>query len=240
MKEEEKRTYPYIHRDVSWLSFNYRVLQEAKDPSVPLYEKIKFLAIYSSNLDEFFRVRVAGIRNLVRVVKKTKRQLDFEPEQILKRIRKIVNRQQVEYEEIFKKQIIPQLRAQGIHLMRSSDLNEAQQHFIEDYFQDNLLPFVQPVLLVKKKIRPFLNNAALYLALLLQEKPVDGGDAKKRRYAILKIPSDHLPRFIQLPSDNPDQHDIMLLDDIVRISAQWIFPGYDILNTHSIKLTRDA
>ncbi|MEM8906432.1 MAG: polyphosphate kinase 1 [Bacteroidota bacterium] len=236
MKEIEENTYPYIHRDVSWLSFNYRVLQEAKDPSVPLYERIKFLAIYSSNLDEFFRVRVAGLRNLVRVSNKTKKQLDFDPEQILKRLRKIVNKQQEEYGYIFKNQIVPQLKEEGIHLMKSSNLNEEQHAFIENYFQENLLPFVQPVLLVKRKIRPFLNNAALYLALLMEEQREFDS---KQRYAILKIPSDHLPRFVRLPSTGK-RHDIMMLDDIVRISAQWIFPGYRILNTYSIKLTRDA
>ena len=84
MKDETKNSFPYVHRDVTWLSFNYRVLQEAKDPSVPLFERMKFLAIYSSNLDEFFRVRVAGLRNLVRVGKKTKKRLEFDPNQVLK------------------------------------------------------------------------------------------------------------------------------------------------------------
>src|SRR5690349_12327952 len=94
-------TNPNTNRDVSWLSFNYRVLQEAKDPAVPLLERLKFLAIYSSNLDEFFRIRVAGIRKLKKVGKKTKAQLDFDPSQLLKDIHKIVNRQQEEFSRIF-------------------------------------------------------------------------------------------------------------------------------------------
>jgi len=243
MKDETRKSFPYVHRDVSWLSFNYRVLQEAKDPSVPLFERMKFLAIYSSNLDEFFRVRVAGLRNLVRVGKKTKRQLEFDPNQVLKRLRKIINKQQEECSDIYENQIVPELRSHNIYLLKRGDLSPDQEEFIEDYFQNNLLPFVQPVLLVKKKIRPFLNNAALYLTLLLQEKKDDKEleprSEKKKKYAILKIPSDHLPRFIQLPSPE-GQHDIILLDDIVRISADWIFPGYNIKNAYSIKLTRDA
>ena len=97
--------FPYIHRDISWLSFNYRVLQEAKDPAVPLLERLKFLAIYSSNLDEFFRIRVAGIRKLKKVGKKTRAQLHFDPSELLKEIHQIVNRQQEEYSQIFENHI---------------------------------------------------------------------------------------------------------------------------------------
>ena len=228
--------YPYINRDVSWLSFNYRVLQEAKDPSLPLLERIKFLAIYSSNLDEFFRVRIAQLRNLVRVGKKTKKKLDFDPKRLLKKILKIVNGQQEEFSHIFKKEIIPELKENNINLLRRKQINEEQKEFIESYFQEHMLPFVQPVLLVKGKIRPFLNNAALYLSVWLRDK---NGDGEKNEYAIIKIPSDHLPRFLQLPSPE-GQFDVIMLDDIVRHSARWLFPGYDIIDSFSIKLTRDA
>ncbi len=227
---------PFIHRDVSWLSFNHRVLQEAKDPALPLLERVKFLAIYSSNLDEFFRVRIAQLRNLVRIGKKTKRKLDFEPKQVLRHILKLVNEQQEEYSRIFEKEIIPELKAHHINLLRRKQLNEEQKEFIEAYFQDHMLPFVQPVLLVKGKIRPFLNNAALYLSVWLREKD---GDSEDNHYAIIKIPSDHLPRFLQLPSHH-GQFDVIMLDDIVRHSARWLFPGYDIIDSFSIKLTRDA
>ncbi len=229
---------PYIHRDISWLSFNYRVLQEAKDPSVPLMERINFMAIYSSNLDEFFRVRVANIRNLVRLGKKTKKKLDFQPKEILNELHRIINSQQEEYSKIFEEQIVPELREHNIYLLRNLDkLNDEQKQFIEDYFQDNLLPYVQPVLLVKKKIRPFLNNGALYLTVILG--PLDDGN-KNTEYAIIKIPSDHIKRFIKLPSQVIDRHEIIVLDDLIRYSARWLFPGYNILGMYSIKLTRDA
>jgi polyphosphate kinase len=224
-----------IHRDISWLSFNYRVLQEAKDPAVPLFERIKFLAIYSNNLDEFFRVRVASLRNLVRVGKKTKKKIEYEPKAILREILKIVNTQQEEFSHIFEEQIIPELRRHQINLLRRLDLNLRQKRFVEAYFNDHMLPFVQPVLLVKHKIRPFLNNAQLYMCVLLQDKSGPG----ERAYALVKIPSDHLPRFIELPSA-PGRRDLIMLDDIVRHSLSWMFPGYHILDTFSIKLTRDA
>lgn len=231
-----KRGHPFLERDISWLSFNYRVLQEAKDPTVPLFERIKFLAIYSSNLDEFFRVRMANHRNLLRVGKKTKKELHIDSKQIVKDIQRIVDKQQEEFSRIFEEEIIPELRNHRIFMLRRLDLSETQKAFVENYFKDHMLPFVQPVLLVKNKIRPFLNNAALYLTVLLAER---NNESAPHKYAIVKIPSDHLPRFIPLPSE-PNRHDVIMLDDIVRHSVSWMFPGYEILDTFSIKLTRDA
>jgi polyphosphate kinase len=228
---------PLIHRDISWLSFNYRVLQEAKDPAVPLLERLKFLAIYSSNLDEFFKVRVANIRNLKLISKKTKAELDFDPREILKEIHRIVNAQQEEVSTIFEKEIVPELKRQNINILRRLDCDEKQSIFIENYFRDNMLPFVMPVLLVKQRIRPFLATANLYLAIHMKRKKQNSAPSE---YAIIKIPSDQLPRFVVLPDSENGQHNLILLDDIVRNSTAWLFPGYDIKDTYSIKLTRDA
>jgi polyphosphate kinase len=227
---------PYTLRDISWLSFNYRVLQEAKDPAVPLFERLKFLAIYSSNLDEFFRVRVANIRNLKEIKRQTNEEMEFEPRDLLKEIHRTVNRQQEEFSIIFDQQIVPELARHNIFLKRRLGLNEEQLAFVESYFHENLLPFVMPVLLVKQRIRPFLANANLYLAVHLRPKKRPLGDSE---YALVRIPTDQLPRFIELPSPT-GQHDIIMLDDIVRNSISWLFPGYDIQDTYSIKLTRDA
>lgn len=226
----------YLHRDISWLSFNFRVLQEAMDQSVPLFERIKFLAIYSSNLDEFFRVRMANHRNLLRVGKRTKKELEISPKETVMEIQKIVNHQQNIFSNIFQKHIIPELKKQNIRLLRRLELNKDQKEFVENYFKDHMLPYVQPVMLIKNKIRPFLNNAALYLTILMKNKELED---KQTYYGIVKIPSDHLPRFILLPSEN-GRKDLIMLDDIVRQSISWMFPGYDIVDTFSIKLTRDA
>ena len=236
MKDNTLKSSRFIHRDISWLNFNYRVLQEAKDPNVPLLERVKFLAIYSSNLDEFFRVRVANHRNLLQVGKKTMKKLDYDPEAVLVKIQKVVSDQAVEFGEIFSKQIVPELRRNGIHLVLREDLTQEQEAFVDTYFQENLLPFVQPVLLVQEKIRPFLNNAALYLAILMKDKE---DNSSQQHYGIIKIPSDHLPRFVEIPTKKPG-HELIMLDDIVRHSVMWLFPGYQILNTYSIKLTRDG
>ncbi|MFZ1679288.1 MAG: polyphosphate kinase 1 [Saprospiraceae bacterium] len=235
-KDNTLKSSRFVHRDISWLYFNYRVLQEAKDPNVPLLERLKFLAIYSSNLDEFFRVRVANHRNLLRVGKKTMRQLDYDPEAVLLNIQKVVSEQAIEFSLIFIEQIVPELKRHDIHLVLREDLTQEQEAFVDTFFQDNLLPFVQPVLLVKEKIRPFLNNAALYLAIAMKDKD---DESNQPHYGIIKIPSDHLPRFIELPTNKPG-HELIMLDDIVRHSVMWLFPGYQILDTYSIKLTRDG
>ena len=203
---------------------------------MPLLERLKFLAIYSSNLDEFFRVRMANNRNLLRLGRKTKKELDFDPKSIVREILDSVNTQQEEFSRIFQDQIIPELAKHNIILKRRLQLNEEQQEFVGNYFKAHMLPHAQPVLLVKQKIRPFLNNASLYLGVLLQDKDRENAP---HEYAIVRIPSDSLPRFIQLPSPS-NRYELIMLDDIVRHSISWMFPGYDILDTFSLKLTRDA
>lgn len=227
-----------IDRDISWLSFNFRVLQEAKDHLNPLYERIKFLAIYSSNLGEYFAVRVSQHRNLIRLGKKEKKELHLETKDILDQMLDIVTEQQKEVSRIFDEEIVPDLENEDIHILRRLDLNDAQKTEVENYFHQYMLPYVQPVVLVKEKVRPFLNNAELYLAVDMKEK--DSKSKAKTQYAIVKIPSDHLDRFIPLANSERGHHDIILLDDIVRHSISWLFPGYDIQDTYSIKLTRDA
>ena len=227
---------PYIERDISWLEFNYRVLQEARDPTNPLMERLKFIAIFSSNRDEFYRVRVAHHRNIIRLGKKEQKALDFDSNQIMKDILRIVNKQQIELNHTFLNEIIPDLKNYGINILRRLELNDVQVEFVEDYFRDNMLPFVQPVLLVEDRVRPFLNNSALYLAIHMQMLNVSNSPDQ---YAIVKIPSDHLPRFIEIPSAS-GMIDLIFIDDIVRHSISWLFPGYKIIDTYSIKLTRDA
>lgn len=235
-KETELVNYEHIDRDISWLNFNYRVLQESKDPSVPLLERLKFLAIYSSNLGEFFRIRVAHHRNLKKLGKNTKSQLDYNPNILLKQLYKIANKHLLEFNDIFENEIIPELRNHNIYLLSHREISKAQEQFLEIYFKENLLPFVQPVLLVRNKVKPFLNNSELYLTIILKDKEAE---IKGDQYGIVKIPSDHLPRFIILPSEKK-RFDVILLDEIVRYSLKWLFPGFDVIHSYSIKITRDA
>ncbi|MEP7195865.1 MAG: polyphosphate kinase 1 [Saprospiraceae bacterium] len=231
-----KSQYEYIDRDISWLNFNYRVLQEAKDPTVKLMERIKFFAIFSSNLGEFFRIRVAHHKNIEKLGKKTKSELDYDPKKLLKTLYTLVNKQLAEFNDLFDNEIIPKLAQENIFLHSHRELSKEHQHFLDSYFKENLLPFVQPVLLVGNRIKPFLNNSELYLTIILKAKDEDN---EEPQFAIVKIPSDHLTRFIVLPSiDN--SHHVILLDEIVRYSLKWLFPGYHVIHSYSIKLTRDA
>ena len=229
-----KHPNPYIHRDISWLTFNYRVLQEAKDENVPLYERIKFLSIYSSNLGEFFRVRVSNLKNLVRLRKKNLKNLEFEPKKVLNEITKIVTQQQREFSEIFENEIKPALKKENVKLLKVDQLNPIQRTHILSYFSDNLVPYIQPILLKEDKVKPFLQNGALYLAIYMKDK----GKSDKKNYALVKVPSDITPRFITLPSK--DEKHIIYLDDLVREIIPSIFPGFKIIDSYSIKLTRDA
>ncbi|GBD91236.1 polyphosphate kinase [bacterium BMS3Abin04] len=234
---------PYINREISWLDFNFRVLQEAEDRKNPLYERLKFLAIYSSNLDEYFRVRVAGVRSLLRLSKKTKKELDFDPMVLLKKIHKIVFKQQEEYGRIFREEIIPELRLNNIYLIGKNEFSDKQIKYVKEYFHQNIIPHIQPVLIVKKRIIPFLRNRRLYLAIKLSSKDSELNKYKQKRkqykYAIVEIPSNHLPRFVEIPTE-PGKTYIAFLDDIIRVCLDEIFAGYQIVSSYSIKLTRDA
>ncbi|MFC2084441.1 polyphosphate kinase 1 [Bacteroidota bacterium] len=233
----------FFNRELSWLSFNYRVLQEVKDVSVPLYERLKFMAIYSSNLDEFFRVRVASLRSLLRLNKeKTKEKLKFNPSKLLNQIHDVVNSQQEELGEIYRSQILTDLKENNIYLVNEKELNDSQKDFVLQYFKENVAQYIKPELFLKNKINSFLQNRKLYLVLNLSEKlHKNNSDVSIHNHALVEIPTDYIPRFISLPESN-GKHYIMFLDDIIRFSLPEIFSAYNynIVSSYSVKLTRDA
>ncbi|BAX78544.1 polyphosphate kinase 1 [Labilibaculum antarcticum] len=236
--------YQFLNRDLSWLSFNKRVLQEASNTSLPLYERIKFLAIYSSNLDEFYRVRLGTYKRFTELPDEDKDILRENPDAILKNINAEVDRQQNEFGNIFTQQIIPALEEENIVLLRDQALCEEHHQFVKDFFLDNLLPHVQPILLLKKQIQPFLQNNVIYIAVKLfkknkKEEEEGAPKARRSRYAIIKVPSHRFPRFIELPAKD-DKHFIMFLDDIIKLRMKLLFPGYKIDSSYSFKLSRDA
>src|ERR1043166_1484123 len=230
-------------RELSWLSFSERILQEARDPSVPLYERIKFLAIYSSSLDEYFRVRVASLRGLLDLKKKSKKKLGFDPSEVLAKIRKTVKQQQEEFASIFRKHVLPELRAHNIFLIPETDLKPAQLQYARSYFKTNVEPLITPIFIGENKQAPYLSNTALYLAVKLfpripPESPSvqeEGGDGDK--YAIVEIPIQHLSRFIVVPQTGKGTC-ILFLDDLVRLGLPDIFPNHEVISAFSIKLTR--
>ncbi len=235
--------YSYVNRDLSWLSFNYRVLEEVKDSTLPLYERIKFLAIYSNNLEEFYQVRVSFYRQLILNQQMIPQGVHaFKPAQIIKQINTIVGQHQDEFHKIFREQITPELRKNGIFLLeKGAKLSAAQKEYLEEVFDSEILSTIQPVLLVKKKIYPFLKTGHVYLALAMQSKESKKSQNKRKtKYGIIKLPTDHnISRFIEFPEKN-GQHHIIFLDDVIMQFAYKIFPGYVVRDWFSLKLTRDA
>lgn len=235
--------YKFFNRELSWLSFNHRVLQEAKDPSTPLYDKIKFLAIFSSNLDEFFRVRVASLRSLLDLKKKTQKELKFDVEKLLEKLHKTVVKMQEEYGDTFVNIIKPELEQNNIFLIDHTQLNTVQKEFISELFNSQVVPHIMPMIIARKKITPFLRNQRLYLAVKLSSKQNGSSDKqlKHKRYlsAIVEIPTNHIDRFILLPKIGNNNY-VMFLDDIIRYFLPNIFYGYNVHESYAVKLTRDA
>lgn len=235
----KKTAHTYFDRELSWLSFNARVLQEAADPSVPLFERIKFLAIFSANLDEFFRVRVASLRSLLSLKKRSISKLDFDPDALLNAIHATVTAQQEEFGAVFRDQILPELRAQGIALIGEGDVTEKQASFLRTYFEEEIRPHLSPMLLSEGGESPFLKNKGLYLATVLHHTANHVGVvARESLHALVNIPSS-LPRFVWVPGDD-EHHYVIFLDDVIRLNLAEIFPDFSVDSAFEIKLTRDA
>lgn len=224
-----------ITRDISWLAFNGRVLQEAGDETVPLKERIKFLGIFSSNLDEFFRVRVAALRRMIEYGPKANMHLEETPDKILEEINIKVSTQQNQFNRTWMN-ILAELKNQQIFLVNENELNEEQQHFVVDYFNDLVRSNIVPLMLESIRDFPTLNDKSIYLACKLST--ADG--SIQQRFALVSVPS-RLPRFIVLPADG-DKKFIILLEDIIRFCLPNIFSffGYDTFSSNLIKVTRDA
>ncbi len=220
-------------RDFSWLSFNKRVLMEAADTAVPLYERIKFLAIYSSNLDEFFRVRVAALRSIADInKKKINKKFSQPPAALLEKILDEVHCQQEEFGRIKRDVILPELRKNGIFFYREEAVKPYHKQFTEQYFKEEILAKLDPEFLGAEK-NIHLDNRALYHVLDMISP------SGQRQFAKLNIPSDALPRFVELPRDKEFYY-FIAIDDIIREHADFVFPGFEIKGCYSIKLNRDA
>jgi polyphosphate kinase len=229
-----------IPRDISWLSFNARVLQEAADPSVPLRERIRFLGIFSNNLDEFFRVRVAALNRMVEFGNKKDKinmHLENNPEKILEGIQMNVLNQQSEFNRIWEG-IFEELKKEKIFLVTEKELNKEQQEFVRRHYEDEVSANVIPLMIESISNFPFLRDKSIYLGVMMWKKD----SLLKRKYSLIEIPSRVLGRFIILPSPSPDEHYIILLEDVIRFNLPDIFSyfGYDQYQSNIFKVTRDA
>jgi len=235
-KLKEKPGLKHISKELSWLTFNERVLMEAADPTVPLMERIKFLGIFSSNLDEFFRVRVATLNRLRKLGKKAKKLTGHDPAKVLKQVQKTVIRQHKRFDRIYQ-QLLKEMARQNIFIIDEKQLNEEQAAYVESYFDQEVRPKLVPIMVDQVEKFPELKDQSIYLAVHLWKK----GAEQKHKYALIEVPTDVLSRFLILPGVGRKKH-IILLDDVIRLELQKIFSflPYDSFSAYTIKLTRDA
>jgi polyphosphate kinase len=229
----------FIERDISWLSFNARVLQEANDATVPLRERIRFLGIFSNNSDEFFRVRVATLKRMIEFSEKKKKaniHLEENPQNILDQIQIIVLQQQNEFNRIWEG-ILKELKKEKIQLLTEKQLNREQQKFIQNYFDEQVRSNVIPLMIESLPQLPYLRDKSIYLGVVMRKKDT----AYHQKYALIEVPSKAIGRFIKLPS-KPGEHQIILLEDIIRFNLPYIFSyfEYDYFDAHVFKVTKDA
>lgn len=225
-----------IARDISWLSFNARVLQEAADLTVPLPERIRFLGIFSNNLDEFFRVRVATLKRMIQYGSKAKMHLESHPEKILEEIQMTVLEHQTEFNRIWNN-ILEEMKEQKIFLVTEKDLNPEQQEFVKQFYEEEVSQNVIPLMIESIPALPFLRDKSIYLGVVMSKKE----SALQRMYSVIEVPTRVQSRFVLLPSPE-DEHHIILLEDVIRFNLPEIFSyfGYDQYHSAVFKLTKDA
>ena len=230
--------HKHINRELSWLQFNERVLQEAMDYSVPIIERLRFLGIFSNNRDEFFRVRVASIRRMTQVVSGKEEKLGFSPRKLLKDIQQTVEQQEVLFTNTFRK-IISDLEKENIFFKNETELSPLQKVFVQQYFQEKVRPLLFPIILNNLSNPDALRDNSIYLALWLR----DSTGQVNEDFALVRVPSDIISRFLLLPCENSNDHKfIIMLDDVIRFAMGDIFKpfGFDTFDAYTVKFTRDA
>jgi len=226
----------YRPMELSWLAFNHRVLQEAEDERVPLIERFRFLGIYSNNLDEFFRVRVATLKRISEVKTGQIHALyGDDPRKTLKKLNDIVLKQRAEYEMV-QSVVIAELEKENIYFVDENHLSPKQYEYAQKYFVNKVRPRLMPVMLDQARQFPDLEDDALYMVVILKYK-----DAKDNRYSLTRIPTDTLPRFLILPGRGRRKY-LMFLDDVIRLGLDSLFYPFDFesVEGYTIKLTKDA
>lgn len=233
----DKKRDKYINREISWLAFNERVLQEAADSTVPILEKLKFLGIFSSNLDEFYRVRVANLQRLESLMdEEKKRPHRFNPKEVLNQIQKIVFKQRKWFDQLYEG-IKKDLAAENIFLINEKQVTQTQSVALKHYFRSNVLRKLVPIIVSPDREFPMLKDKLIYLAVRLRHSKQE----LKDKYAIVEIPTRRVPRFFVFPKIGGKTF-IMLLDDVIRYHFSDIFSifDYDVYDSYTFKVTRDA
>jgi len=234
-KIKDKNT---VNRDISWMYFNKRILDEAANESIPLLERLTFLAIYSNNLDEFFQVRVATLRRMIEIEERV-RIVKSDSKSTLHTILKLNEKYSKEFETIFYI-LIDELKKENIHFRNEHNLNAEQVEFVDTFYKEVLMNSLFPILVSRMEDEPELNDKSIYLAVKITD--LDGEKKKKRKeFALIEIPTAEFTRFLILPKEG-DKTCIMFLDDVIRFCLPRIFASlnYDSYEAYNIKFTRDA
>lgn len=225
-------------RDITWLAFNERVLQEAMDEKVPLHLRIRFLGIFSNNLDEFFRVRVAGLKRAMDFKEKVIAESFYQPpSKILQKINDIVIRHQQNFDKTWRK-IQGEMADHHVFIKTPKNLTPAQKEFVRKYFDEVVESNVIPILLHENTPMPYMRDKSLYLGVAMRKKDWQYSS----NYAIIEIPSRFVGRFLLLPTEDPQEKDVMLLEDVITFNLPHIFSyfGYDEFSANAFKVTKDA
>lgn len=229
------KKYSYFGRDISWLSFNKRVLLESMDSTIPLFERIKFLSIFSSNLEEFYQIRVAGAKDSIERRRKENRDDLQERIDDLRDAIAEVNDQEAIFRKAWEDIMVPDLRAAGIDMYTDyTAFPDRVREYIDSYFKTEVFPFLQPVLISPHLVQTFLRDKRIYLAVHLRRQ-VDGAV----RCYVIKLPFTKVTRFLEVPSAE-GRFAYTFVDEVIRYGLEYIFPGYDILGAYSFKTSRDA
>jgi len=230
------KEYSTINREISWLQFNERVLQEALDNRNPLLERIRFLGIFSSNRDEFFKVRVATIKRVIKMNDKRHPETSMKYQSLLEEILKTVEKQEIKYTQAFINLQI-ELEKNNIFFVDETEVDQEHGEYLKEYFKNTVRSVIYPIILDKFEGGSKLKDKAIYLAIQL----IDSSKLQKERHALIEIPTEELPRFVKLPSRG-DKHYLMFLDDVIRYNLDDIFSiyGYDQFSGYIIKFTRDS
>jgi polyphosphate kinase len=225
-------------RDITWLAFNERVLQEAMDENVPLHLRIRFLGIFSNNLDEFFRVRVAGLKRAMDFKEKVIAESFYQPpSKILQKINDIVMTHQQNFDKTWKK-IQIEMAEHKVFIKTSKNLSAKQKEFVRRYFDEVVESNVIPILLHENTPMPYMRDKSLYLGVAMRKKEW----LYSSNYAIIEIPSRFVGRFVLLPAEDPEEKNVMLLEDVITFNLPHIFSyfGYDEFAANAFKVTKDA
>ncbi|GIV26801.1 MAG: polyphosphate kinase [Bacteroidia bacterium] len=232
----KKNFTPHINREISWLSFNERVLQEAEDKRNPLLERLKFLGIFSNNRDEFYRVRVATVKRLMKLGHRAIEIYGEDPEVLLKQLQNKVLAQQQKFDELYL-QILEELKENNIFIVNEREVLEEHKEYISNFFHNEVMPSLFPILIDARRPFPFLKDKYGYLYIKLRSIFAPN----QNKFALIEIPTKVLSRFVILPPVKSKKY-IILLDDVIRLNINEIFNvfGLECVGAYNIKLTRDA